>query len=152
MGAGDIGGVMEIAASLRDAPHWGEAAYRQAIDGDGSPVRIALIAEGELAGAYALLGFVVASIVGPGAELESIAVAGQAQRRGVGIELMKALLGRLKEARVATVMLEVRASNSAALGFYGKHGFGETGRRPKYYTNPQEDAVLMKFDMELEVP
>jgi ribosomal-protein-alanine N-acetyltransferase len=150
MEAGDIADVMETAASLSDAPHWSEAAYLRAIDADSSPLRIALIAEGESGRDFALLGFVVASMVGPAAELESIAVAGQAQRRGVGRELMTALLGWLKEARAATVMLEVRASNRGAVEFYGTHGFRETGRRPKYYTNPQDDAILMKFDLKVE--
>jgi ribosomal-protein-alanine N-acetyltransferase len=44
-------------------------------------------------------------------------------------------------------MLEVRASNQAALGFYRGQGFRETGRRPRYYADPEEDAVLMLLNL-----
>ena len=40
-------------------------------------------------------------------------------------------------------MLEVRASNIAALRFYEHHSFEIAGRRPRYYTAPVEDALLL---------
>ena len=40
-------------------------------------------------------------------------------------------------------MLEVRASNQEALTLYHGLGFQETARRTRYYTHPDEDAVLM---------
>ena len=43
-------------------------------------------------------------------------------------------------------VLEVRASNQAALGLYRTLGFRGVTIRPKYYTNPVEDAVLMELD------
>ena len=39
--------------------------------------------------------------------------------------------------------LEVRASNAAALGLYRSFGFAVRGRRPNYYTNPVEDALIL---------
>ena len=61
----------------------------------------------------------------------------------MGRRLFSALAGELRLAGVRDVVLEVRASNGAALGFYGSLGFGETGRRTRYYADPIEDAVLM---------
>ena len=48
--------------------------------------------------------------------------------------------------------LEVRESNTPAIGLYRKLGFEEVGRRKGYYTNPKEDAILMTvtFDKEEE--
>jgi [ribosomal protein S18]-alanine N-acetyltransferase len=40
----------------------------------------------------------------------------------------------------------VRASNSGAIAFYARLGFKSSGRRPKYYQSPEEDAVLMCRD------
>ena len=40
-------------------------------------------------------------------------------------------------------ILEVRASNLAALRFYTRHKFEVVGRRPRYYTAPVEDALLL---------
>lgn len=141
MSAADLKRVMEIAESLQDAPQWPVSAYRAALNPLNTPRRIALVAEEPETGALA--GFAVASLLAPQAELESIAVAAEGQRRGVGGRLLAAMVEDLRTERVTEVILEVRASNRAALGFYQAQGFEETGRRPRYYADPQEDAVLM---------
>jgi len=92
-----------------------------------------------------VLGFAVASVVGPQAELETIAVAAGEQRRGVGRRLFLALLEELRRAEVREVLLEARASNHPALELYRALGFAATGRRPRYYDDPVEDAVLMEL-------
>ena len=81
----------------------------------------------------------------PQAELETIAVTGGGQRRGVARRLFAALAGELGAAGVKDVLLEVRASNAPALGFYRALGFQESGRRPRYYADPVEDAVLLEL-------
>ena len=43
--------------------------------------------------------------------------------------------------------LEVRASNKAAISLYHSMGFSEVGRRPRFYTNPTEDALLLTFSL-----
>jgi ribosomal protein S18 acetylase RimI-like enzyme len=57
--------------------------------------------------------------------------------------LFAALAAELALAGVTEVILEVRASNFPAVALYGTLGFTETGRRPRYYADPIEDAVLM---------
>jgi ribosomal-protein-alanine acetyltransferase len=92
-----------------------------------------------------VVGFAVAAMVVQEAELETIAVAAERQRRGVGGLLLRALVDELKAAQVSELRLEVRASNQVALGFYCQEGFEEAGRRPRYYADPEEDAVLMRL-------
>jgi ribosomal-protein-alanine N-acetyltransferase len=138
----DLDRVMEIAASLPEAPHWPPAAYLTALDLKGAPARIALVAEGSVA-AGALVGFAVASVIGPQAELETIGVAAEAQHAGLAQRMFVALAGELKKIQVEEILLEVRASNCPALGFYRSMGFEEAGRRLRYYSDPIEDAVLM---------
>jgi ribosomal-protein-alanine N-acetyltransferase len=46
-------------------------------------------------------------------------------------------------AHVQELFLEVRASNRAALALYLSLGFSQTGRRPRYYIDPVEDALLL---------
>ena len=56
------------------------------------------------------------------------------------------LLGMLKLAKLkgaARVTLEVRVSNKAAIGLYHKMGFTDSGVRPHYYTDNNEDAYIM---------
>jgi ribosomal-protein-alanine N-acetyltransferase len=145
MSAADLGSVREIAVRLTEAPNWPIAAYVAAIDTENTPRRIALVAADP--GNGTLAGFLVASIVSPEAELETIAVAAEGQRRGVGSRLMNALLEELRTEQVRELILEVRASNRAALGFYRALGFEEKGRRPRYYAEPEEDAVLMRLEL-----
>jgi ribosomal-protein-alanine N-acetyltransferase len=93
----------------------------------------------------AVAGFAVASLLAPQAELESIAVAAESQRRGLARRLVAALAADLRPARIMEVVLEVRVSNLPALALYRALGFTESGRRPRYYSDPVEDAVLMRL-------
>ena len=148
MTAADLGRVLEIAASLPESPHWPESAYLDALNPESAPRRIALVAEGlDPAGSNHLEGFTVASLLPPQAELESIAVAAGSQRRGLGHMLFDALMNELRKGGVLQITLEVRASNHAALAFYRRAGFVQTGTRRAYYADPVEDAVLMRLDL-----
>jgi [ribosomal protein S18]-alanine N-acetyltransferase len=148
MTATDLGRVLEIAASLPDSPHWPESAYLDALNPESTPRRIALVASrSDPAGSSLVEGFTVASLLQPQAELESIAVAAGSQRRGLGHMLFDALMNELRKGGVLQVTLEVRKSNHAALAFYRRAGFVQTGTRRAYYADPVEDAVLMQLDL-----
>lgn len=137
----DVDRVMAIADSLAEAPHWPRAAYIGALDAESVPGRIALVAELEAG----ISGFAVASVVAERAELESIAVAAEAQGRGMGRVLLARLIAELRLAGARELDLEVRESNRAALRLYEWAGFGEVGRRRGYYREPVDDAVLMRL-------
>ena len=143
MGPRDVDRVIEIARSLEQAPHWQRSAYLAALDPEAAPLRIALVAQDMETGA--VQGFAVARLLAPQAELESIAVAAEGQRRGVARRIFMAMAEELRMALVTDVQLEVRASNSPALAFYRTLGFAMTGRRPGYYADPLEDAILMEL-------
>jgi ribosomal-protein-alanine acetyltransferase len=143
MTANDLDAVVAIAASLEEAPHWNEPAYLTAIHQESTPKRIALVAEEPDTGKIA--GFLIASLLGPESELETIGVALEDQRRGIGGALITALLDEAKSAEVLHVLLEVRESNRKAIDFYRSRGWRESGRRSHYYTDPEEDAVLMSL-------
>jgi ribosomal-protein-alanine N-acetyltransferase len=140
----DLDRVMEIAQSLKDAPRWPRTAFLSALDPESVPRRIALVTVGEQ---LTVTGFLVASLMPPQAELETIAVDAQFQRRGLARRLFEELAAEVGKAGVREVILEVRASNLPALGLYRRLGFVETGRRPRYYQAPAEDAVLMRLGL-----
>jgi ribosomal-protein-alanine N-acetyltransferase len=142
----DLDQVLEIAASLKDAPHWPRAAYVYALGRDSTPERIALVAREH--GTSAVMGFAVAALIPPEAEVETIAVSAAEQRRGIGKIILSAMEKELKAAGAHEVLLEVRASNERAREFYRSQGWSETGRRPRYYADPEEDAVLMSLKLE----
>jgi ribosomal protein S18 acetylase RimI-like enzyme len=94
------------------------------------------------------VGFAVASLLPPQAELETIAVAAEAQRCGVARQLFAKLAEELRKAQAMELLLEVRASNYPVIAFYRALGFAQTGSRPRYYADPIEDAVLMRLPLE----
>ena len=136
----DIDQVLALAESLPEAPRWTRETYANAADRHASPQRIALVAEDSQ---DRLLGFAVALLIPPQAELETIAVAQAAQRKGIASLLFGQMIRELEGVRITEVMLEVRESNRAAQAFYRSLGFVESGRRHRYYAEPQEDALLL---------
>src|SRR5208283_1665679 len=138
-----LASVIQLAEVLEETPHWPPDSYLGLTSRNASVRRIALVAQDAEGGEAA--GFVIARLSPPEAELESIGVATDLQRHGVGRRLIEALIEELERTRVEKLYLEVRFSNTTALAFYRSMGFVETRRRPSYYADPQEDAVLMEL-------
>jgi ribosomal-protein-alanine N-acetyltransferase len=88
-------------------------------------------------------GFACAMGAADEAELQTIAVARDRWGLGIGSALVATLIdwARARSARV--LHLEVREGNARALEFYGRWGFAITGRRPRYYRDNGETALLM---------
>jgi len=133
----DLDAVQTIAAALPTAPQWSRPAYAAALDAAATPRRIAIVAEAN----GSVAGFAVACLIAGEGEIETIAVAAGAQR------LLGVLLQELAARGASAAILEVRQSNRAAAGLYARSGFREAGRRPGYYRDPAEDAVLMRLEI-----
>ncbi len=143
MRAADVARVLEIASGLPTAPHWNEQTYLAALEPSSTPRRIAIVAA-ELTNDEPV-GFAVSNLLAPQAELETVAVAAEAQGQGIGRVLLERLFAELRQAGAVEVFLESRTSNLSALGLYRRLGFRETGNRSGYYTDPIEDAVVMSL-------
>jgi [ribosomal protein S18]-alanine N-acetyltransferase len=74
----------------------------------------------------------------------SLAVSAAHRRRGIGQSLMVAVLGYLR-GETKRVSLQVRVTNSAAIGLYHQFSFKEQGRIRRYYPDG-EDALVMILD------
>jgi ribosomal-protein-alanine N-acetyltransferase len=146
----DLDAVLALAAASREAPRWKRSDYAWFVAGTPGPnphlLRAGLVAHGASAAAPAL-GFACASLLRDGlenrAELDSMAVLPEARRQGIGAALLRAVLAWAAGERARRISLEVRASNAAALGLYARFGFRPEGRRPGYYTDPAEDALIL---------
>jgi ribosomal-protein-alanine N-acetyltransferase len=88
-------------------------------------------------------GFLVARRVAADLEILNFAVRPDVRRSGIGAALLRAALGWGKSFHAEKAILEVRASNLAALRFYERFSFQVAGRRPRYYIAPIEDALLL---------
>jgi ribosomal-protein-alanine N-acetyltransferase len=143
----DVAAIFALERSIPSAAHWPETTYRSVFD-PGSPRRIALVAVHEHRQTHrAICGFVLARVVGGDCELENIFVAPQNQHGGLGSQLLQSLATAARSHNASRIFLEVRESNGAARALYEKSGFAITGRRPAYYTDPTEDAVLYALQL-----
>lgn len=78
--------------------------------------------------------------------LMNLAVQASMRRRGVGRALVIEAFRLGLEQSATRAVLEVRVSNEPARALYTRMGFAQISRRPHYYTNPTEDAVLMEMN------
>jgi ribosomal-protein-alanine N-acetyltransferase len=106
------------------------------------------VAKGEMTGWVAeekgeVTGFLVGRRVVTDLEILNFAVRGDNRRRGIGAELLRRAFDWAQSFQATQAILEVRASNLAALSFYERHRFEVVGRRARYYTAPIEDALLL---------
>ena len=94
-------------------------------------------------------GFVLARLVMDEAEILTIAVTPQVQRRGLGHALMDAALRHLHNARASMLFLEVDELNAPALALYRRLGFKQVGKRPGYYETAagRSAALTMRRDL-----
>ncbi|UXB32788.1 ribosomal protein S18-alanine N-acetyltransferase [Stenotrophomonas maltophilia] len=96
-----------------------------------------------------LVGYGVLSIAADEAHVLNICIDPLAQSRGLGRQLLRALVQLAADRGAQRVFLEVRPSNTPALALYHSEGFNEIGRRPRYYPAAQgrEDAVVMAIEL-----
>jgi [ribosomal protein S18]-alanine N-acetyltransferase len=78
-------------------------------------------------------------------EIFDVAVDSRQRRRGFATRLLQSVLQLGEKRGVQEFFLEVRESNAAALALYRKFGFGVSGRRPNYYRDPDEAALLLRL-------
>lgn len=122
---------------------WAPDAYAQEVERPTARVELA-----EVGGV--VTGYSCTWWVSAGGETEGhllrIAVAPEAQGRGVGRDLLAAVLthGRARGVGATRVLLEVAHDNTRAIDLYEHAGFRTIGRRAGYYKAPPADAVVME--------
>jgi [ribosomal protein S18]-alanine N-acetyltransferase len=130
----DSPGIGKILAESPEAALWPADSLREA----ASCGMRAWVAEqgGEMSG------FLVGRQAADEFEILNLAVVQAHRRRGTASRLLDTALRWARGAGSKRVLLEVRATNQAAIGLYSRHGFTVCGRRTQYYQNPAEDALL----------
>lgn len=94
-----------------------------------------------------VLGFVIAWVVADEAHILDLAVDPARRGAGVGRELTRTVLETGMQEGASYLVLEVRRSNKNARRLYGRMGFKVVGRRPGYYRDNGEDAMVMMADL-----
>lgn len=90
-----------------------------------------------------ILGFAGMWVLLDEAHVTTIGVDPEWQGRGLGEFLFVALLDEAIQRGATWMTLEVRVTNRTAQSLYGKYGFSVQGRRPRYYSDNNEDAYIM---------
>ena len=133
----DAAAVTKILRLAPEAANWSGKSFEELLDWSGS-VALASETSGELSGV--LFG----RQAGDEAEILNLGVIPDRRRQGEGGALLSAALEEFPRRGISRVFLEVRESNAPAMAFYLKHGFAKSGRRPGYYRDPAEAAIVME--------
>jgi ribosomal-protein-alanine N-acetyltransferase len=89
----------------------------------------------------ALLGYLICARYAEAYHLMNVAVDPDRRREGIARSLIDELLERT--GADASITLEVRVSNAAAIALYEGYGFRNVGTRRRYYADTGEDAIIM---------
>jgi ribosomal-protein-alanine N-acetyltransferase len=153
-GLSDLDAILALDRASDSAPHWPVSAYASILAPSAESIqqRYLVVAESPasenstphpapLAGfAVALLHRVPPHIT---AELEDVIVAPDLRRKGIGRALCESAIHWVRAQSATEIALEVRAASTGAIALYSALGFRQSGRRPHYYRDPDDDAILM---------
>lgn len=153
MEASDLDRVLEIERASFTMP-WTESTFLGLLHRRDAHLFVAEASGTEASGTEAsgsaspVVGYAVLWVVVDQAELGDIAVELGWRGRGLGRLLLETVLARARREGVRELFLEVRPSNDGARRLYEGYGFEEVGRRRDYYSEPREDALVLRRTME----
>lgn len=141
MSISDVPAVAELERKCFSDP-WSERSVAAELENPLSLWLVALLGR-------TVVGYVGSQSVMEQADMMNIAVNPDYRRRGIAESLIERLVAELKDKQVSSLTLEVRASNAPAIALYRKLGFIQVGKRPNYYRNPREDALILRKEWDL---
>ncbi|MFI8593974.1 ribosomal protein S18-alanine N-acetyltransferase [Microbacterium sp. NPDC078428] len=143
----DLGAIMALERASFPTDAWSETMMREELVSTHAHYVVL-----EEAGRVVGYGGVRAARGLPDADIQTLALDPQVRGRGQGRALLRALVGHARDSGAKKVFLEVRADNSVAHSLYVSEGFGELGRRPRYYQPDGVDAIVMELDLRTWAP
>ena len=90
--------------------------------------------------------YIIFRLIADEAHLHNLAVKKESKRQGLAQILMETMKDIAMQVGICARTLEVRETNKEAISLYRKCGFVVKGRRPLYYTDTHEDALIMWAD------
>ena len=139
MNLGDVSAIAELEKLCFSDP-WSEKSIASEVDN-----RLSYWLVAEVDGV--VVGYVGSQTVLDASDMMNLAVSPDYRRKGIGQALVNALVDHLQQNKVIALLLEVRVSNAPAIALYESMGFEQVGRRPKYYHNPREDALILRKEL-----
>lgn len=140
--AADLDAVMALEKATFGTDAWSAAAMRSELTATHTYYLVAVALDRNAIDGYAGL---LAPQGGAQADVQTIAVAERARRRGLGRTLMLALVAEARRRGADELFLEVRADNPGAEALYEELGFVRIGVRPAYYQPDGVDAHVLRL-------
>jgi len=140
MEPGDIPAVAAIDQSAFSLP-WPDSSYRHEVH-DNLAARCFVAEDDD----HEIVAMIVSWMIVDELHIATFATHKNHRRKGVGSQLLTEALEDGWAGGARRAFLEVREGNLAAQEMYQKFGFRVTGRRPKYYRDNGEDAILMTLE------
>jgi ribosomal-protein-alanine N-acetyltransferase len=141
MRATDVPAVMAVERASF-ASSWPSTSFERELSQNQMARYIVLERKGD-GTANGLLGFAGLWLMLDEAHVVTVAVLPEQRGHGYGRLLVHGLVGMARDYEMHVATLECRVSNGPARALYGRYGFYEVGLRKKYYSDNQEDAVIM---------
>jgi len=139
--AEDVGAICAIEDASFPVP-WRREFFEGEIR-ETHPPRYHRVLERQLPGVPPLAAYLFAVILYDEFHINKIATHPVVRGEGHGRRLMEDAIGAARARQSASIVLEVRASNAPAIRFYGAFGFGEVGKRRRYYKDGEDARVMM---------
>lgn len=132
----DLDRIMEI-ENKTFTPPWSREAFLLELNKNLLAKYIVGMVDGDIAG-YGGIWLIIDE-----GHITNIAVEEKYRGLGVGKKIVEGLINLCVDRGLRAITLEVRKSNEIAKSLYKKYGFVESGIRPKYYADNNEDAIIM---------
>lgn len=132
----DIDDVHEIEKATFTAP-WSRESFQKEIVENELAVYLVAEVEGRVAG-YGGLWKILDE-----AHITNVAVREDHRGKGIGDAIVMGIVDYCQRNGIPNITLEVRESNWVARNLYSKYGFEDVGIRPGYYSDDNENAVIM---------
>jgi [ribosomal protein S18]-alanine N-acetyltransferase len=122
---------------------WGWAAYYAELQGNNRSLMLIARPRSSEERSRQVAAYIAARASAGELHINNVAVREAYRRNGIAHLLLERALEEGKRLGATTAFLEVRCGNLAAQALYEKCGFKAIARRPRYYSEPLEDAVVM---------
>ena len=134
----DVPGVIDLDQKSFSLP-WPERSFRFELTANSASRSWVADLDGKI------VGMIVVWLIIDEAHVATLATHPDFRRRGIAKKLLAHALRNLMDDGARSSFLEVRESNIAAQEMYRKFGYEASGRRPRYYKDNDEDAILMNL-------
>lgn len=135
MDEGHISSIAKIERQCFSKP-WSENAIAAELSNDSAHFYVATIGGDTV-------GYIGMHCAADECYIANVGVAESFRGQGIGTSLVNYAIERAREMKMSFISLEVRPSNTTAVGIYERFGFERVGLRKNFYSEPKEDGLIM---------